>query len=755
MTQKRPLKDINEMEREPPQRSSRESKKCNECRRRHVKCDEQRPKCSNCIKTNAECSYSHRGIRYDHISNRQKRDDMYTEIDDLSKRVEVLLTKLQKKESNCDDVARLAIDYGWQVTLSPDGQKQIITNIETTSQLAALVPNALGEVYIPNQSRSASQPPLSSSSSSSSSSVSATSSSSATSPHDYATLPTQSINSLSKATIIKPRKTKRITLERYVAAYTNPSIHVLNTAIATCPSLFTAIMSPRLLSQFAGHPQLSMLHTSACCTLSLNSCIHNPQGLFTSSTLASFDSPTHNSTNGPGIVDLNHMSNSTPKNLLNCLGTDAEESSLFPFQPRFAECTLANLYWNLLKTAKLLDDGNFSQAYVNLGVMITKAFNLELHRPSGYIQFNTALEREAAKRIFWSIWLFDTQMPLFQEGRPSIKLEDITIDKPCSLKYSIEQGLLPTSSSSSSSSNVEEDEEDLSHADCLRYLVEVRYIRVELENTLASFQGWDDDKAILSMIIQQMRMLRRYYEHLDDDFKMESYLKDTTSTGWKLRAKSILLLEHAMNWLVLFDRFLPLRNEEKPVTPFPANLAIHFCREAANAMTLVFEKWLSTQNDCQFRWFFSHFVNCLEIHKYIATYSNELTVRKWKAYASLNFMMYCLREIPVVDLPMGRRVHNDLCQLVVTLRDIVGNCWNPTEEHDLIDSFTKYFADWRPSFDSMDTNDSGSLFAKESSTMFIIIHMQKKGKSIPSVPSSGSPLASILPSSGTTGVTVA
>lgn len=554
-----------------------------------------------------------------------------------------------------DDVARLALGYGWQVTLSPGGQKQIVTNIETTSQLAALVPNALSEVYVPQQqNRSSSQPPLSSSSSSSASSSPASrgylslspqpsntlsshiasSSSSSSSTASSSSSPSASNRTgkpSSSTALVKPRKTKRVTLERYVAAYTNPSIHVLNTSIATCPTLFTAIMSPRLLSQFAGHPQLSMLHTSACCTLSLNSCIHNPQGLFSSSTLASFESPdfgitstpSSSAANVPGMNDLN--------SLTQYLGVDAHETSLFPPQPRFAECNLANLYWNLLKTAKLLDDGNFSQAYVNLGVMITKAFTLELHCPEGYKQFNTAAEKEAAKRIFWSIWLFDTQMPLIQEGRPTIKLEDITIDKPCSLLEYTNRGASTASTSSSTIQSsastppasssfpmevaIEEDEEDIYHTKCLRYLVEVRCIRVQLENTLASFQSWDDDKAILSLIIQQMRMLRRYYEHLDPELKLENYLKSDTDGGWKLRAKSILLLEHAMNWLVLFDRFLPLRNEEKPVTPFPANLAVHFCRLAADAMTLVFEKWLSLQNDCQFRWFFSHFVNCLEIHK--------------------------------------------------------------------------------------------------------------------------------------------
>ncbi|KAI9320702.1 hypothetical protein BX666DRAFT_1225139 [Dichotomocladium elegans] len=78
-------------------RSSRESRKCNVCRRRHVKCDEQRPKCSNCLKANAECSYSHSGMRYDHISDRQKRDDIYTEIGDISNRVDSLLVGIQNQ----------------------------------------------------------------------------------------------------------------------------------------------------------------------------------------------------------------------------------------------------------------------------------------------------------------------------------------------------------------------------------------------------------------------------------------------------------------------------------------------------------------------------------------------------------------------------------------------------------------------------------------------------------------------------------
>ncbi|CAO3627170.1 unnamed protein product [Cunninghamella blakesleeana] len=57
MPPKRPLNDSKEPTLQiasiQPQKSTRESKKCNECCRRHVKCDEQHPKCGNCTKTNA------------------------------------------------------------------------------------------------------------------------------------------------------------------------------------------------------------------------------------------------------------------------------------------------------------------------------------------------------------------------------------------------------------------------------------------------------------------------------------------------------------------------------------------------------------------------------------------------------------------------------------------------------------------------------------------------------------------------------
>lgn len=109
------------------------------------------------------------------------------------------------------------------------------------------------------------------------------------------------------------------------------------------------------------------------------------------------------------------------------------------------------------------------------------------------------------------------------------------------------------------------------------------------------------------------------------------------------------------------------------------------------------------------------------------------------------------KMLSVVDLPMGRRVYNDLCQMLVLLKNVT-NCRNQTEENDLLDSYQKYFSKWKPSDDIMDTKDNGSIFAKESSTMFIILQMQKKGKQPPTNTTNAN--NSNLISSGSSFVTV-
>ncbi|KAG0181070.1 hypothetical protein DFQ29_009385, partial [Apophysomyces sp. BC1021] len=634
MPPKRALSDVTDDADPNPAgwRSSRASKKCNECRRRHVKCDEQHPKCGNCTKSNVECSYSHRDMRYDHISDRQKRDDMYTEIDDISQRVDGLLVTMQK-ETTFDDVARLALDYGWEVNLLAGGQKRITTNIETTSQLAALVPKALNDAYGRRSVSTTRGPALNTN------------------------LPVQ------------PTR-KRSTLEDYVTL-THADLYHYNAIYGTapCPSMFTIIMSPMLLSQFSAHAQLSTLHRSAC-NHAICVCIHFPAGYFTGTDPAFLASP-------------------VPENI----------STTFQ-QSLFSDCSISNVYLNLVKTARLLDDSNFSQAYVNLGVTISKAFNLELHRERTYEDYKSFAEKETVRRIFWAIWLLDTHMPLLHDGRPTIQLEDIDIERP--------------------SARDMEQQDEIDHSEFLKSLIDVRWCRMQLEEALSDV-NWSDERKMLAAVIQQMRQLRRFYDRLDNDSKRERLFDSTTNSVWKQRKLCTTLLEQAMNWLILFDRLLPPPTQ-LAMERFPENLAITICRQAANTMTLVFEIWVLEPYDCQSRLYLSHFVNTMEIHKYLVASPCLHIVQKWKAYASLQFMLQLIHDSPWITWPLAHTIFNDLSTVVNDFKHVVESGWDPLEAPDLIESFGKYFSNWKPSYDRDIDEGHIDLFALESSTMYAVMH---------------------------------
>ncbi|KAI9497759.1 hypothetical protein BDB00DRAFT_803905 [Zychaea mexicana] len=649
------------------------------CRRRHVKCDEQRPKCSNCVKSNAECSYSHSGMRYDHISAGQRRDDMYTEIDDISKRVESLLSTVQNQKLKAfssqpthDDVARLAIDYGWQVFLTSDGQKRILTNIETTAQLAALVPRALNDVYGDNNNNS------------SSSHATITSTSSPASSHD----------SLDSQVVRLP---VRMSLNQYLQPYDNTGA----TPTTDCPSMFAFVMSPSLIRRMSGYPDLSVSVTG-----DLYCCPHNTQGYF------------------PPLPPSGSLSTAVPTHVL------AQRT-------RFSDCSLSNVFWNLIKTAQLIDHGNFSQAYVNTGITITKAFNLRLHRSSTtthHEQQGRMIDAEVVKRIFWAVWLLDTQMPLLHERQSSIQLQDIQIDPPV-----VCQGMA--------------DDADIAYTDCLRWLIEARRLRIKIEHNLTSMNHEKDEHKVLNIVTQQIRQLRRFYEHLDTKYKLETMMMMVTihTEQWQRRTMFMVLLEHAMNWLVLFDRFLPALPDPTMTagTKFPDNLTVSMCRQAADVMTVVFEKWIWDGYDCQFRLYLNHFCNTISMHKVIlflyfrtkrmfeliiqSMYSKYVcrcpgvsTVHKWKAYASLQFLRDLTRKTPeIVQSFLGQRILEDVTFALQDLSEVTENGWNPLEQTDLLRDMTHYFSGWTPSCDPIATDENTSLLGKESSTMFAIIEMRK------------------------------
>ena len=68
----------------------------------------------------------------------------------------------------------------------------------------------------------------------------------------------------------------------------------------------------------------------------------------------------------------------------------------------------------------------------------------------------------------------------------------------------------------------------------------------------------------------------------------------------------------------------------------------------------------------------------------------------------------------------------DIAFALEDLRDVAEIGLSPNEDLNAIESITKYFSEWKPSYDPLPPYDSISLFAKESATMITIIELRKK-----------------------------
>ncbi|KAI9320701.1 hypothetical protein BX666DRAFT_1875310 [Dichotomocladium elegans] len=407
--------------------------------------------------------------------------------------------------------------------------------------------------------------------------------------------------------------------------------HVIKPLQLSCPHLFLLLMSPPLLQRVNSHPELSALASDIYTDQSLYKCVHTPHGLFSLDVLAV-----------------------------------AKQVTPLSERTQLSNCTISNVYWNLVKTTRLLEQALYTQAYVNIGQAASKAFTLQLHKPNP-IEGLTALEAELLKRIFWSLWLYDTQIALLIDRPPSIRLTDIHIDRPQVCEGMIEQ--------------------DLDYTGCLRLMIETRWMRIDLRNSISSFKKEKDKQKQLNMIIQHVRQLRKLYEHTDDKYKINMLMTTKTLSRWHQRGLYIFLLEHALNWVVLFDSFLP-------VVPDPSMLA-----EQLADIDLP--------------------------PKYLCQCPGTSVVHKLKAYASLRFILALIQKLNLHKASIGEKLLQDITNALDYLRHVNELAWDSYGSVEHVEIITKYLADWRPSCDPLPTYENGSLFANESTTVFTVLDMLK------------------------------
>lgn len=75
---------------------------------------------------------------------------------------------------------------------------------------------------------------------------------------------------------------------------------------------------------------------------------------------------------------------------------------------------------------------------------------------------------------------------------------------------------------------------------------------------------------------------------------------------------------------------------------------------------------------------------------------------------------------------IAKKLLEDIAYALEDLRDVAEIDWTPNEDLNVIESITKYFSEWKPSYDPLPPYDSINIFAKESATMITIIEMRKK-----------------------------
>lgn len=83
---------------------------------------------------------------------------------------------------------------------------------------------------------------------------------------------------------------------------------------------------------------------------------------------------------------------------------------------------------------------------------------------------------------------------------------------------------------------------------------------------------------------------------------------------------------------------------------------------------------------------------------------------------------------PLFQSSAGHAIVRDLRSALQELKHVAENGWMVEENMELIETMTRYFVHWRPSFDHFYSDAPTFILASESTTMFAIMDMQKAAK---------------------------
>ncbi|CAO3676176.1 unnamed protein product [Umbelopsis ramanniana] len=294
---------------------------------------------------------------------------------------------------------------------------------------------------------------------------------------------------------------------------------------------------------------------------------------------------------------------------------------------------LNQLFHLLMSISRDYDRGNMQSAYLTMGVTMSLCFSLDLHKRHGYDRYTDPHEKEFAKRMFWSLWWFDTTVPQLYSSPAVIDPEDVTAEYP-----DILTGY---------------DNDERVKTKYMQLVLQSRRLNRILAKRMRERPADFDEEDELDFLFEQDQELRSYYHghrstlaiyHLQNVALMRDM--------WRRRTICLSLADYCTNWLSLYQRHLPASTRAEPLSELH-NLALRVCSEAADILTALFDAWFNAcdlQFDCVFRPCLFHFLGSITIHKYLIICPWVSRDRASKSIQSVKLMLKHYLKTPMQNL---------------------------------------------------------------------------------------------------------
>ncbi|OBZ85306.1 hypothetical protein A0J61_06639 [Choanephora cucurbitarum] len=579
---------------------------CDKCRERRVGCDRGKPICGQC-KDRYHCQYSNHALKLDNVSMRQRLDDLENQVSWLTSfvtnlerdyrttvpqlqtqaHIETLVTPSasnelslttvdHKQEMEGPSVYEWAIQTGWPVIENANGMKTILTKITSFQDLNKALRTTVETIYNlkgnPVYHQPSSDPyqlnipspniiklNLDQADMSKKRLSLVENNSNSGKEHSFTLF--ESLNRYTRSTGLKtPLESAGTNDERYLETDVMTRLiyqhHKCGFPILVSPSRFEDLyrqgqLKPLVLSSVFSH---SVPHA----------CIYHP--------------------NLAQIQNFRELGNRFYNHSHDLLGIDEPAS-------------LSNIHQRTLLITYDLDLGRVKRAFVQIGIAIRMCFMLDLHRPEGYTACESAHKREQAKRIFWTVWFYDSMVPhLFHDQFSAIKLNQITIELPTPLP---------------SFSQFEIDQTNFAVG-----LIKIRKIAAAISEESSRLKPRslvDEFKGKLWQLYQKLPKASQF-----GCIHQISFLNGASI--WVRRTYFCVLLDYCQCWISIYRGLLPAaaHSIDQPLTESEEEAILH-TSQAATAIVQLFEAWFrcSRQSeegfDCFFRPYLYHFMSAKHI----------------------------------------------------------------------------------------------------------------------------------------------